>query len=383
MEKKYITTDADIQPKMNLKTNLIIIFIIIIIILLALAITFIVLYAHEKNKTKDKDNNINNNGTMITKELSLWNDREPKNILINFMKSITDESNIDFIPKEDRIAVFDFDGTLFQETDPIYLDHKLFLYRVFNDTNYKDKATEKEISAANYIKEYADKGTLPPLELINAEAMAEAYKDMKLQELYDYTKNYIDQPSDGYYNMKRGEAFYKPMLELIDFLQRNDFKVYVLTGTDTFITRAIIDGHINIPENQIIGTETKIISDNQDDKSGLDYKYNRNDSLKFKGELINKNLNMNKVYYIMKEIGKLPILSFGNSGSDSSMAELVLQHPDGLAFMILCDDLERERGDLDKAQSFEKSCNDNNYITISMRDDWKTIYGDKVTRKKR
>ena len=383
MEKKYITTDADIQPKMNLKTNLIIIFIIIIIILLALAITFIALYAHEKNKTKDKDNNINNNGTVITKELSLWNDREPKNILINFMKSITDESNIDFIPKEDRIAVFDFDGTLFQETDPIYLDHKLFLYRVFNDTNYKDKATEKEISAANYIKEYADKGTLPPLELINAEAMAEVYKDMKLKELYDYTKNYIDQPSDGYYNMKRGEAFYKPMLELIDFLQRNDFKVYVLTGTDTFITRAIIDGHINIPENQIIGTETKIISDNQDDKSGLDYKYNRNDSLKFKGELINKNLNMNKVYYIMKEIGKLPILSFGNSGSDSSMAELVLQHPDGLAFMILCDDLERERGDLDKAQSFEKSCNDNNYITISMRDDWKTIYGDKVTRKKR
>ena len=383
MEKKYITTDADIQPKINLKTNLIIIFIIIIIILLALAITFIALYAHEKNKTKDKDNNINNNGTMITKELSLWNDREPKNTLINFMKSITDESNIDFIPKEDRIAVFDFDGTLFQETDPIYLDHKLFLYRVFNDTNYKDKATEKEISAANYIKEYADKGTLPPLELINAEAMAEVYKDMKLKELYDYTKNYIDQPSDGYYNMKRGEAFYKPMLELIDFLQRNDFKVYVLTGTDTFITRAIIDGHINIPENQIIGTETKIISDNQDDKSGLDYKYNRNDSLKFKGELINKNLNMNKVYYIMKEIGKLPILSFGNSGSDSSMAELVLQHPDGLAFMILCDDLERERGDLDKAQSFEKSCNDNNYITISMRDDWKTIYGDKVTRKKR
>ena len=383
MEKKYITTDADIQPKMNLKTNLIIIFIIIIIILLALAITFIALYAHEKNKTKDKDNNINNNGTMITKELSLWNDREPKNILINFMKSITDESNIDFILKEDRIAVFDFDGTLFQETDPIYLDHKLFLYRVFNDTNYKDKATEKEISAANYIKEYADKGTLPPLELINAEAMAEVYKDMKLKELYDYTKNYIDQPSDGYYNMKRGEAFYKPMLELIDFLQRNDFKVYVLTGTDTFITRAIIDGHINIPENQIIGTETKIISDNQDDKSGLEYKYNRNDSLKFKGELINKNLNMNKVYYIMKEIGKLPILSFGNSGSDSSMAELAMQHPNGLAFMILCDDLERERGDLDKAQSFEKSCNDNNYITISMRDDWKTIYGDKVTRKKR
>jgi len=205
--EKYNTTDSYIQPKSNLKTILLICSILINIVLLALAITFIVLYAREKNKTKDNDNNTNNDDRMVKEELSLWNDREPKNILLNFMKSITNESDIDYIPKEDRIAVFDFDGTLFQETDPIYLDHKLFLYRVFNDKNYKNKATEKEISAANYIKEFADKGSLPPLELINAEAMAEAYKDMKLQELYDYTKNYIDQPSDGYYNMKRGEAF--------------------------------------------------------------------------------------------------------------------------------------------------------------------------------
>ena len=139
--EKYITTDPDIQPKTNLKTNLLIVCILLNILLLALVIAFIVLYAREKNKTKDKDNNTNNNGTQITEELSLWNDREPKNILLNFMKSITNESEIDYIPKEDRIAVFDFDGTLFQETDPIYLDHKLFLYRIFNDTNYKNKAT--------------------------------------------------------------------------------------------------------------------------------------------------------------------------------------------------------------------------------------------------
>ena len=380
--KKNITDDY-IPPKRSSKGILIICF-LINLILLALAIVFIALYAHEKKKKKVKNNEINNS-TIIINELSLWNDREPKNKLINFMKKITKETDDDFedfVPKEDRIAVFDFDGTLFQETDPIYLDHKLFMYRVFNDTNYKDKATDKEIAAANYIKGYADNGTLPPLKLINAQALAEVYKDMKIQELYNYTKKYIDQPSDGYNNMKRGEAFYKPMLELIDYLQKYDFKIYVLTGTDTFVSRAIIDGHINIPENQVIGTEAKIISDNQGEMDGLDYKYKRNDSLKFKGELIAKNLNMNKVYYIIKEIGKIPILSFGNSGSDSSMAELALQHPNGMAFMILCDDLERERGDLDKARSFEKSCNENNYITISMKYDWKTIYGENVTRKK-
>ena len=31
-----------------------------------------------------------------------------------------------YVPKEDRIAVFDFDGTIFQENDPIYNDYKLY-----------------------------------------------------------------------------------------------------------------------------------------------------------------------------------------------------------------------------------------------------------------
>ena len=225
MEKNI--TD-NITPKRSSKRILIICF-LINLILLTLAIVFIALYAHEKKKKKVKTNETNNSKIIID-ELSLWNDREPKNKLINFMKKITKETDDyfeDFVPKEERIAVFDFDGTLFQETDPIYLDHKLFMYRVFNDTNYKNKATDKEIAAANYIKGYADNGTLPPLELVNAQAMAEVYKNMKIQEIYDYTKKYIDQPSDGYNNMKRGEAFYKPMLELIDYLQKNDFKVYV------------------------------------------------------------------------------------------------------------------------------------------------------------
>ena len=358
------------------------------LVLLALAIIFIALYAHEKKKKKDNKNinsyNGNNNSTE-TEPLSLWSDFDndgPKKIILNYIKAITDENGVDYVQKEDRIAVFDFDGTLFQETDPTYCDHKLYMYRVFNDTDYKDKATDKQIEAANTIKYYSDMGKLPPLDLKTAEAMAEVYKDMKVNEIYEYTKKYIDQPSDGYNNMKRGDAFYKPMLELVEYLQKNDFIIYIVTGTDTYVCRAIVDGHMNIPQSHIIGTETLIISDNQKDVDGLDYKYSRNDTLQFKGELVSKNLNMNKVYYIAKEIGKIPLLSFGNSGSDSSMAELALQNPQGMAFMILCDDIERERGDLEKAKSFEESCNKNNYITISMRDDWKTIYGENVTKKK-
>lgn len=42
--------------------------------------------------------------------------------LTDYVDSVTDESSKDFIPVEDRIAVFDFDGTLFCETFPIYFE---------------------------------------------------------------------------------------------------------------------------------------------------------------------------------------------------------------------------------------------------------------------
>ena len=168
MEKTPIENYGN--PKGKGKGNMIIC-LIINLILLALAITFIALYAHEKDKNKKKDSNNNNNSTNPeTEPLSLWSDFDddgPKKILLNYIKKITDENGVDYVPKEDRIAVFDFDGTLFQETDPTYCDHKLYMYRVFNDTNYKDKATEKQKEVANTIKEYADIGKLPPLDIEN------------------------------------------------------------------------------------------------------------------------------------------------------------------------------------------------------------------------
>ena len=50
------------------------------------------------------------------------------------------------------------------------------------------------------------------------------------------------------------------------------------------------------------------------------------------------------------------------------------------AFFVICDDLEREFGDIDKANKCIKLADDNDWIKISMRDDFKTIYGDNVRR---
>ena len=63
--------------------------------------------------------------------LSLWTENAPaREKLISCAEVVTQEGGADYIPPEDRIAVFDLDGTLFCETDPKYVDYCLLEYRV-------------------------------------------------------------------------------------------------------------------------------------------------------------------------------------------------------------------------------------------------------------
>ena len=92
---------------------------------------------------------------------------------------------------------------------------------------------------------------------------------------------------------------------------------------------------------------------------------------------------MNKVAVIMQEIGQQPVLSFGNSTGDSSMAEYVTSgNPyKSLAFMLCCDDTVRENGNEEKAQKMADLCVEYDWVPISMKNDWTTIYGEGVTKK--
>ena len=86
--------------------------------------------------------------------LTLWTkDAAAKKALIEYMEAVTKEGGADYIPVENRIAVFDLDGTLFCETDPNYFDYCLLKYRVLDDPDYKDNASDFEKEVANKIKE--------------------------------------------------------------------------------------------------------------------------------------------------------------------------------------------------------------------------------------
>jgi len=90
-----------------------------------------------------------------------------------------------------------------------------------------------------------------------------------------------------------------------------------------------------------------------------------------------KNQKANKVFSIVDEIGMPPILVFGNSSGDLAMAEYCIQHG-GKAWMLLCDDVERDYGDPEAAADFAADCLERGIETISMRDEFMTIYGEDV-----
>lgn len=53
-----------------------------------------------------------------------WNADAPAlNALIEYVEAVTDENSPDFIPVEDRLAIFDMDGTLYGELFPTYLEY--------------------------------------------------------------------------------------------------------------------------------------------------------------------------------------------------------------------------------------------------------------------
>ena len=310
--------------------------------------------------------------------LSLWNDGAPaKNALVEYVNAVTEKGSADYIPVENRIAVFDFDGTLFLETDPTYFDWLLFEHRVLEDPACK--ATPEQTAAARASRN----GRFPKLDKNRERLVSEAYRGMTLKEFDSFVRAFMAEDQPGFTGLKRGAAFYKPMIEVIDYLRRNGFTVYVISGTDRLTVWPLTET-LGLPHRQVIGSDSTIVAEAQKGRDGLDYMFDRDDVLMLGGENLVKDLQMNKVSAIVREIGVQPVLAFGNTMSDASMLNYTISRNRyrALGFMLLCDDLEREYGNTAKADSMRRDCGKYGWIPVSMRDDWKTIYGEGVAKRK-
>lgn len=316
---------------------------------------------------------------VVAEPLTLWSEGSaPKQKLIDFVTAVTDETSMDFIPVEDRIAVFDMDGTLACETYYTYYDTMMFIEYCLHD--YPDKVSDelKEVAAAIKPGYVADE-TL-------ARNFAKAYAGMTVEEFYDYAVQFGQKKTQSFNNMRYIDNFYLPMVELVKYLYDNQFTVYVISGTERTTTRAIVANspiaQYVTPEH-VIGTDFEVKqAGHEEESSNMNYKYEDGDELVLTGGFLQKNLNSNKAIYIDQEIGQRPVLAFGNSGSDTSMMNYTIDSRNPYraeAYMIVADDSEREWGTADwekkSAEYTEKG-----YTPISMKNDFSVIYAEGITK---
>ena len=312
---------------------------------------------------------------------TLWNQCEALTALQDYVKDVTNPSSANFIPAEERIATFDMDGTFVGELYPSYFEYNLLEYRALDDATYE--APKDVMETAQEIRDFVRNGKKLPdhFDMKHAYAAAKAYSGMTLAEFDTYVKTYARQSANGFTGMTYGESFYKPMLEVFDYLKDNGFTYYVVSGSDRFICRALTES-IGIPSNRVIGMDVKLHSTSQGDVEGVNYTMGKEEELVRTDELIIKNLKTNKVLQISQEIGKVPVLSFGNSGGDAAMHNYALgnQKYKSAAFMLIADDDARDHANREKALTLGDQWRTAGYHVISMCDDFKTIYGDGVTK---
>ena len=311
-----------------------------------------------------------------------WNDGAPAlGALIEYMEAITDQSSPDYIPPADRIAVFDMDGTLCAELCPTYLEYYLLAWRILKDPNYTPDA--EMLAFGRMLRDHAlDKSFPDNMDMLHAAHAAKAYAGMTLKEFSDFVNGLLVRNVDGFEGMTYAVSFYLPMIEVVEYLQDNDFKVFICSGSDRFICRSFIEGMLDIPYENIIGMDVGVEATGQQGEDGLNYVFKAGDDIIRTDKLLIKNLKMNKVEQIVQEIGRKPVLSFGNSNGDVSMHLYTISDNPyrSAAFMLVADDDVRDYGNPEKGESLKAQWADAGFQVISMRDDFRTIYGDKVVK---
>lgn len=311
-----------------------------------------------------------------------WDENSPAlKELKAFVAMVTDRNGAGYVPPRDRIALFDMDGTLLCETAPYYFNWMLFFHRFLHDDSFTPSEADRKWAAE--VEEYV-LGTRKSKDewgLKQQELQAVGFRGMTDDQFSSYVRDFIENENVvGLKPLKWGTALYWPMIEVVSYLVANDFEVFVCSGVDRDVCRVFIDGVYDIPKYHVLASDVNYVLENQSEwvekVDAEAYAYTPGEKV-LRGDFLRLNTAANKIVGIRREIGRKPILSWGNSGGDYPMFHYTnRENPyPHVSFCLLCDDTIRERGNSGKAAKCKADCERNGWIPVSMRDEWKTIYG--------
>ena len=313
-----------------------------------------------------------------------WNpDSQSLAELVDFVAGVTDEKSPEYLKPADRIATFDMDGTILCEKAPVYVDYCLTMYRVLDDPTYK--ATEEERAAMQQVRDvaYSEGKTFDPEGINKNDLVASAFAGMPPEAFREYVVDFADHTDVvGFEGMTYGQSFYQPMIEVIEYLKANDFDVWMVSACEREVVRALVERY-NIPYDHVIATDVPYVASGKGEEAADDYNMGSNEQILLGAPLEEVECGKSgKPAAIAREIGKRPVLAFGNSSGDYSMLNYAEGNPDhtGMGFFVVCDDTEREYGSDEKAADFYEKVEKEGWTPFSMKNDWKTIYGEGVQK---
>ena len=303
----------------------------------------------------------------LAADLSSWNDTESKKAIIQFVEKVTDPSNSDFVPVEDRIAVFDNDGTLWSE-QPYYFQLGFMLDRVKalapQHPEWRDKEPFKSILEGKLdgIAKSGEKGVVELGMVTHAGMTTDEFSKIVTDWFASAKHPKTEQP----YN----RMTFVPMRELLDYLRANDFKTYIVSGGGVEFMRPITEEAYGIPPEQVIGSSIKTQYALEADVPVL----KRLPEIDFIDDGPGKPVGINRT------IGRRPIFIAGNSDGDYEMLRwgttgklpslgIIVHHTD--AKREYAYDRHSPFGKLDKALDEAKS---HNWLVIDMKTDWNKVY---------
>ena len=220
--------------------------------------------------------------------------------------------------------------------------------------------------------------------MLSAFLVASAFAGMTPAQFRDYVRDFANKvDAVGFEGMTYGESFYKPMLEVISYLKANDFDVWMVSACEREVVRALVEQY-DIPLDHVIATDVPYVASGKgEDEAADDHNMSQDEEIVLGAPLDPVECGKSgKPAAIIREIGKRPVLAFGNSSGDFSMLNYAEGNPDhtGMGFFVVCDDTEREYGSDEKAAEYYETVEKEGWTGISMADDWKTIYGDNVQK---
>ncbi|GGP27077.1 HAD family hydrolase [Silvimonas amylolytica] len=299
--------------------------------------------------------------------LSLWNDSPSRNAIIDFVTRTTTNGSSDFLPPEQRVAVFDNDGTLWSE-QPMYFQG-LFVFDRIRELapqhpEWKTKEPYASILKGDYKKALAggDKALITLVMATHAGMTADEFSSIVAQWLAT-----AEHPT-----LKRHytELVYAPMLQLLDYLRANGYKTFIVSGGGIEFMRVFAEKTYGIPPEQTIGSSIKTKFEMKDGKPQII----RLPQIDFVND------GPGKPVGIARFIGRKPVMAFGNSDGDIQMLQyttggsgphlgVIVHHTD--ATREVAYDRQSSVGKLDKGLDIAAA---NGWILVDMKHDWKKVY---------